>query len=161
MLTAIAWGWVSALALGFGAGALEGAAWWQVALCLLSLFLYCLVPLAMAFALSQLNAAEEMLNAVGNILGLASAFLSGAWVTRELMDPSVQALARLTPGYWCNDVLVSAFTTSDWGALAGRMATDLGMLLLFAVVTALVGAAVSQARVLRSTGSARAARMAE
>ena len=161
VLTAIAWGWVSALALGFGAGALEGAAWWQVALCLLSLFLYCLVPLAMAFALSQLNASEEMLNAVGNILGLASSFLSGAWVTRELMDSSVQALARLTPGYWCNDVLVSAFTTSDWGALAGRMATDLGMLLLFAVVTALVGAAVSQARVLRSTGSARAARMAE
>lgn len=133
VLMAIAWVWVSALALGFGAGALGGTAWWQSVLCLLSVFLHCLVPLAMAFALSQLNASEEMLNAVGNILGLLSAFMSGAWVSLELMDSNVQGLARLTPGYWCDDVLTSAFTTSDWSVLAGRVTTDLGMLMLFAV----------------------------
>lgn len=161
VLMAIAWVWVSALALGFGAGALGGTAWWQPVLCLLSVFLYCLVPLAMAFALSQLNASEEMLNAVGNILGLLSAFMSGAWVPLELMDSNVQGLARLTPGYWCNDVLTNAFATSDWSVLAGRVTTDLGMLMLFAVVTALVGVALSRARMLRSTRAVQAARAAE
>ncbi|MGI6033962.1 MAG: hypothetical protein ACOX69_11135, partial [Coriobacteriales bacterium] len=157
VLVLIAWAWVALLSLLFGNDALKNAAPGQVAVCLAAMFMYCLTPLALAFTLSQLNASEQSLNAVGNIFGLVSAFFSGAWISLELVGANIRSLAMFTPGYWFVDVLNCAFSARSLASISGRLGTDFGMMLLFAVVTALIGVAASRVHVRRSVGVAAGA----
>jgi ABC-2 type transport system permease protein len=160
VLMAITWAWVSLVAIAFAGDILANATGTQVAISLASLLTYCLVPLALAFTLSQLNASEQMLNAIGNIFGLVSAFFSGAWIPLDLVGTSVQTLAKFTPAYWFNDALVSVFSTGNFGAVSGRIGTDFAMLVLFAVVTALIGVAASRVSIQHSVGASRKAAVA-
>ncbi len=152
-----AWAWVALVGMVFGGDVLHDASAGQVAVGLAAMLAYCLTPLALAFALSRLNSGEQLLNAVGNIAGLACMFFGGNLMPLEMMGSGVQAFALFTPGYWFIDALDDAFATRDLAAVAGRLGTDFAMLALFAVVTALIGFAVARARTQRAVGSARLA----
>lgn len=120
---------------------------WQVALAFGTNVALGLVALSVAFLCSQLGAREEVLNAVGNVLGMLMSFMGGAWVPLSFMGAGVVAAAHFVPTYWTNgavDAVLGAATPS-LAALAGYGA-NIGIALLFAVAIGAVGLAVSGAR---------------
>lgn len=157
VLVVITWAWVGGLGVVCGSSMIAGAPTWQLAVCLASMFAYCLTPLALAFTISQFNVSEQLLNAIGNIFGLVCAFFSGAWIALDLVGPTVREIAKFTPAYWFNDALTGAISTQDWSIVANRIGTDFFVMLLFAAVTGVVGVAVSRVHTVRSVGSAKAA----
>ena len=74
----------------------------RVCLALAATFALALTPLAVGFALSSLGAREELLNGVGNLLGMLMTFLGGAWMPLSLMGSAVQTVAHFVPTYWVN-----------------------------------------------------------
>ncbi len=73
---------VGVISSGALANGVDGA---QIALALGAMLAFSLVPLAFAFVLSQLGFREEGLNALGNLGGMVSSFLGGAWVPIALL----------------------------------------------------------------------------
>lgn len=69
----------------------------QLALALISLAIFALVPLSLAYTLAQCGFQEDALNAIANLGGMVMSFLGGAWAPLSLMGPGVQAMARFTP----------------------------------------------------------------
>jgi ABC-2 type transport system permease protein len=120
----------------------------QVALAVLAMLAYAMVPLAVAFLLSQFSASEDLINAIGNILGMVMSFLGGAWISLDLMSDGMRTAAMFSPSYWLKRAVDSALTTPN----AQRIAADVGIILLFAAAIALVGIAVGRAR--RQTATA-------
>ena len=134
-------GVISSGALANGVGAV------QIALALGAMLAFSLVPLAFAFVLSQLGFREEGLNALGNLGGMVSSFLGGAWVPIALLGDAVQTAALFSPAYWTNDAVAAALTSpSITEELLLRMGTDVGVTLLFAVAFTAVGLALGRAR---------------
>ena len=134
-------GVISSGALANGVGAV------QIALALGAMLAFSLVPLAFAFVLSQLGFREEGLNALGNLGGMVSSFLGGAWVPIALLGNAVQTAALFSPAYWTNDAVAAALTSpSITEELLLRMGTDVGVTLLFAVAFTAVGLALGRAR---------------
>lgn len=134
-------GVISSGALANGVGAV------QIALALGAMLAFSLVPLAFAFVLSQLGFREEGLNALGNLGGMVSSFLGGAWVPIALLGDAVQTAALFSPAYWTNDAVTAALTSpSITEELLLRMGTDVGVTLLFAVAFTAVGLALGRAR---------------
>ena len=120
---------------------------WQVALAFVANLAFATVPLALAFLCTQLGAREQVLNAVGNVLGMVMSFMGGAWVPLSIMGAGVVAAAHLVPTFWTNDaistVLDAAVPTS---AVMGTYLTDVGVTLLFAVAFASAGLALARTR---------------
>lgn len=118
----------------------------RVCLALAATFALALTPLAIGFALSNIGAREELLNGVGNLLGLLMTFLGGAWMPLSLMSPTVQAAAHFVPTYWVNDAVSSALAADLTPATLGNVACDLGVTALIAVAIAAVGLALSRTK---------------
>ena len=102
--------------------------------------------LAVGFALSGLGAREELLNGVGNLLGMLMTFLGGAWMPLSLMGPAVQTVAHFVPTYWVNDAIGKALASDLTSAMLGDIACDLGVTVLFAVAIAAAGLALSRTK---------------
>lgn len=83
----------------------------RVCLALAATFALACTPLAVGFALSSLGAREELLNGVGNLLGMLMTFLGGAWMPLSLMGSAVQTVAHLCPAYWVNDAIGKALAS--------------------------------------------------
>ena len=96
----------------------------RVCLALAATFALACTPLAVGFTLSSLGAREELLNGVGNLLGLLMTFLGGAgcrcrsWVGRA--DGGA-----LVPTYWVNDAIGKALASDLTSAVLGDIACDL------------------------------------
>ena len=103
-------------------------------------------PLAVGFALSSLGAREELLNGVGNLLGMLMTFLGGAWMPLSLMGSAVQTVAHFVPTYWVNDAIGKALASDLTSTVLGDIACDLGVTVLFAAAIAAVGLALSRAK---------------
>lgn len=149
VLTLASWTWICAVGLASCRaliGDVDPACLAGAVLCLL---VFAFVPLALAFALAQAGATEGLLNAVGNIGGLCMSFLAGAWVPLELMGSGVQAAARLTPAYWAFDAIEVLLKEGLEPDAVLRVASDLGVVALFAVAFACVGFAAGRARLRR------------
>jgi len=99
--------------------------------------------LAVGFALSSLGAREELLNGVGNLLGMLMTFLGGAWMPLSLMGPAVQTVAHFVPTFWVNDAISKALAADLTPAVLGDIACDLGVTVLFAVAIAAAGLALA------------------
>ena len=93
-----------------------------------------------------MGAREELLNGVGNLLGMLMTFLGGAWMPLSLMSPTVQAAAHFVPTYWVNDAVSSALAADLTPATLGNVACDLGVTALIAVAIAAVGLALSRTK---------------
>ena len=71
-----------------------------LALMVAASFVFATIPLSVGYLLGQLGVGEFASNALGNILGMVISFLGGAWISFDLLDPSVQMLAHFSPAYW-------------------------------------------------------------
>lgn len=131
--------------VGF-AGAVAEVGVGRVCLALAATFALACTPLAVGFALSSLGAREELLNGVGNLLGMLMTFLGGAWMPLSLMGPAVQTVAHFVPTYWVNDAIGKALASDLTSAVLGDIACDLGVTVLFAAAIAAVGLALSRAK---------------
>ena len=128
--------------VGF-AGAVAEVGVGRVCLALAATFALALTPLAVGFALSSLGAREELLNGVGNLLGMLMTFLGGAWMPLSLMGPAVQTAAHFVPTYWVNDAIGKALAADLTSTVLGDIACDLGVTVLFAAAIAAVGLALA------------------
>ena len=131
--------------VGF-AGAVAEVGVGRVCLALSTTFALACTPLAVGFALSSLGAREELLNGVGNLLGMLMTFLGGAWMPLSLMGSAVQTVAHFVPTYWVNDAIGKALASDLTSAVLGDIACDLGVTVLFAAAIAAVGLALSRAK---------------
>lgn len=128
--------------VGF-AGAVAEVGVGRVCLALAATLALACTPLAVGFALSSLGAREELLNGVGNLLGMLMTFLGGAWMPLSLMGSAVQTVAHFVPTYWVNDAIGKALASDLTSAVLGDIACDLGVTALFAVAIAAVGLALA------------------
>ena len=120
----------------------------QVALALLSLAVFSLVPLALAYTLAQCGFKEEALNAIANLGGMVMSFLGGAWIPLSLTGPGVQAAARFTPTYWMYTAVTEALSAKTITAdVAQTVLGSLGVIALFAGAIASAGLVASRIRV--------------
>ena len=131
--------------VGF-AGAVAEVGVGRVCLALAATFALACTPLAVGFALSSLGAREELLNGVGNLLGMLMTFLGGAWMPLSLMGSAVQTVAHFVPTYWVNDAIGKALAADLTSAVLGDIACDLGVTVLFAAAIAAVGLALSRTK---------------
>lgn len=141
--------WLWSLALGF---AVFGDAAAQIsgpglALMTVASFAFATVPLSVGHLLGQLGVSEFASNAIGNIAGMVISFLGGAWVSFDLLDPAVQAVAHFSPAYWYTNALQSA---ADMGAATPEavlgVAANIGMLLLFTAAIFAIAAVAGRLR---------------
>ncbi len=111
-----------------------------------------LIGAAVGFLLWQLSASDNVANGVGNIVGLACSFFSGAWIPLSVAGEGVRIAAAFTPFYWATQAMVSvsqtAQVTSD---LLIQAAGEVGVTFLWAAAIALVAIALGRAR-LREAG---------
>ena len=111
-----------------------------------------LIGAAVGFLLWQLSASDSVANGVGNIVGIACRFFSGAWIPLSVAGEGVRIAAAFTPFYWATQAMVSvsqaAQVTSD---LLIQAAGEVGITFLWAAAIALVAIALGRAR-LRETG---------
>lgn len=131
--------------VGF-AGAVAEVGVGRVCLALAATFALACTPLAVGFTLSSLGAREELLNGVGNLLGMLMTFLGGAWMPLSLMGSAVQTVAHFVPTYWVNDAIGKALASDLTSAVLGDIACDLGVTVLFAVAIAAAGLALSRTK---------------
>lgn len=142
---------VSAVSAAVGLVALWGPVstlpTWQVALAFAANLAFAAVPLAIAFLCTQLGAREQILNAVGNVLGMVMSFMGGAWVPLSIMGAGVVAAAHLVPTFWTNDAITTVLdAASPTPAVMGAYLTGVGVTLLFAVAFASAGLALARTR---------------
>ena len=128
--------------VGF-AGAVAEVGVDRVCLALAATFALACTPLAVGFTLSSLGAREELLNGVGNLLGMLMTFLGGAWMPLSLMGSAVQTAAHFVPTYWVNDAIGKALASDLTPAVLGDIACDLGVTALFAAAIATAGLALA------------------
>ena len=131
--------------VGF-AGAVAEVGVDRVCLALAATFALALTPLAVGFTLSGLGAREELLNGVGNLLGMLMTFLGGAWMPLSLMGSAVQTVAHFVPTFWVNDAIGKALAADLTSAVLGDIACDLGVTVLFAAAIAAVGLALTHTK---------------
>lgn len=134
-----------------GAGELLSDATPQIALALAALVVFSLVPLALAYTLTQCGFREEALNAIANLGGMVMSFLGGAWMPLALMDVGVQAVARLTPTFWMYDAVTCALgARTVTPQVMATVGVDLGIIVLFAGAVVSAGLVVSRLRIRES-----------
>ncbi|MCL2333084.1 MAG: ABC transporter permease [Actinomycetia bacterium] len=157
----IAWAWVSVLGLVVFGGVLSGVSTGVIVLLLLSLLVYCSVPLAISFFLGQITGNELVLNAVGNILGLSLSFLGGLWIPISLMTPTMRSVSRFVPTTYFENALTRLAGLKVISAQSlGPVLWNWAVIALFAAAIFVVALAVGRLRMQSATagGNASAAR---
>ena len=119
----------------------------QVALAFLANAALALTPLSVAFLCSQLGANEQVINAVGNILGMVMSFLGGAWIPLSFMGAGVAAAAHFAPTFWTSRAISAVLEAPALtGAVMAEYATAVGVAVLIAVAIGTCGLALGRAR---------------
>lgn len=119
----------------------------QVALAFLANAALALTPLSVAFLCSQLGANEQVINAVGNILGMVMSFLGGAWIPLSFMGAGVAAAAHFAPTFWTGRAISAVLEAPALtGAVVAEYATAVGVAVLIAVAIGACGLALGRAR---------------
>lgn len=120
----------------------------QLCLALISFLAFSMVPLSLAYTLTQCGLREEALNAIANLGGMVMSFLGGAWVPLSLMGPVVQTAARLSPTFWMYDAVTRSLEApSMTPQLIGAVGIDLGIIVLFAAAITSAGLVAARLRV--------------
>ncbi len=155
------WLWTICLGLTVFHDAVAQISGTGLALMILASFVFATIPLSVGYLLGQLGVGEFASNALGNILGMVISFLGGAWISFDLLDPSVQALAHFSPAYWYTNALQSAADmTAATPETLMPVLGNLGVMLLFTVAIFAVALVAGRLRVQSSEagGNAGAAR---
>ena len=103
---------------------------------LLNCFIYMVVCLSICFIFGIVLKSKNLISMASTIVGLGSSFLTGVFVDRFLLAPSVLAVGKLLPTYWYVDVelaLTDGIAGNKNTILAGYGIQILFAILLFAV----------------------------
>lgn len=109
---------------------------------LLNCFIYMVVCLSICFIFGIVLKSKNLISMASTIVGLGSSFLTGVFVDRFLLAPSVLAVGKLLPTYWYVDVelaLTDGIVGNKNTILAGY-----GIQILFAVLLFAVGIVCSK-----------------
>lgn len=88
--------------------------------------------LAIGFFIAKITNNKEALSAIVNVVALASAFLCGAFIPRELMPDAVVAIGRALPTfYYIDNNNALAEMTSFSGATASQFWVNIGVQVVF------------------------------
>ncbi len=156
-VTLFAWAWTFGLGLGAFPDAVAQIAFEGIVFCALSVLLFCLVACAFGFLLGALGASTMICNAVGNIVGMVTSFLGGAWISLDLMSPQVVQLAHWFPSYWYSHACQLAAHMAP-GSAADEIFRCLGVLVLFILALFAIAALAGKMRTQTSeAGGNRAA----
>ena len=106
----------------------------------ISLALFILTALAMAFLLTAITPNRNIISALTMVISLGLAFLSGLFIPYEIMGTTIQRIAHFSPLFYFRQSVMKEITSySD-------LLTEWGLLLAFAIVFILLGVAISQQR---------------
>lgn len=106
--------------------------------------------LALGFLMAKITNNKEALSAIVNVVALASAFLCGAFIPRDLMPDAVVAIGRALPTFYyidSNNALAEMASFS--GAAASQFWVNIGVQVVFTLV--LWGVAMLITRLRRRT----------
>lgn len=144
---AAVWAAMGVLGALWCAGSLAGSDPALIALAQLPLLALACVGAAYGYLLWGLGAKDDAVHAAGNMGSMVLTFLGGTWVSQASMGAAVTAVARLTPIWWAVHALGEVYAaTGATSALAGSVAAQTGLVLLFAAAIAAAGAAIARAR---------------
>jgi len=153
VIAVIVWAWISALGLIAFGSSLGGVSPRIIVAGIASLFVFCLVALALGFLIGQLTGSELVMNAAGNIVGLILSFLGGTWISLDLVGEPMATIAKLTPTYYYSNALSQAYGAYDATGAGITYASDLGIITLFAIAIFAVALAIGRQK---SRGAVRA-----
>lgn len=98
--------------------------------------------LAIGFFIAKITNNKEALGAIINVVALASAFLCGAFIPRELMPDAVVAIGKVLPSfYYIDNNNALAEMTSFSGAAASQFWENIGVQVCYALAL-WIGAAI-------------------
>lgn len=141
------WAVMGVLGAAWCAGGLEGVDLRLAALAQAPLLALACVGAAYGYLLWMLGVSDDAAHVAGNMGSMLLTFLGGTWVQQASMGAAVAAVARLTPIWWVVHALGTVYAATEvTGELAGSVAAQTGLVLLFALALALAGAAIGRAR---------------
>jgi ABC-2 type transport system permease protein len=100
----------------------------------------------LGFFLGQLTGNEGVINAIGNIICLAQAFLGGIFINLDMVGQPVATIAQFTPVFYYNEVLLQMSGTPISYSPGMNYLQNILVVLLFAVVAVAAGALVGKLR---------------
>lgn len=108
----------------------------------LNIVAFGLPVLALGFLMAKITNNKEALSAIVNVVALASAFLCGAFIPRDLMPDAVVAIGRALPSfYYIENNNALAEMTSFSGAAASQFWVNIGVQVGYALAL-WIGAAI-------------------
>lgn len=115
------------------------------ALLMLNSFIFVLFALVFSYLLSQLTTNREVVSGVGNVVGLGSSFIAGAFVPQEFLGSFVLTIAKVTPSYWfiSNNIKISKLSSFTMESLQ-PVFINLGIMLCFSILVYIVIQIVSR-----------------
>lgn len=98
---------------------------------------------ALSFMIAKFTSNREILSGVGNVFGLGSSFICGAFVPQSMLSPFVLGLAKFLPSYWfikANEQIVKLtdFSFKSVQPILLDMAIVCGFTLLVYLVTQII-----------------------
>lgn len=98
---------------------------------------------AFSFMIAKFTSNREILSGVGNVFGLGSSFLCGAFVPQSMLSPFVLGIAKFLPSYWFIDannkiIKLTDFSFDSIQPILMNMVIVCGFTLLVYVATQLI-----------------------
>lgn len=141
--------WVASGLFGFAVYGYElvGVPVMLIALVMLALFALSLVGTAFGYLLWTLGVTDHVAHAVANIASMVLTFLAGTWVSIDQMGPTIEAVARFTPGYWTVRAITAVYEAPVVSAaLVEEVLVCAATTALFALAVAVVALALGRVR---------------
>lgn len=69
-------------------------------LLIINSFILMIFVQALSFMIAKFTSNREILSGIGNVFGLGSSFICGAFVPQSLLSPFVLGIAKFLPSYW-------------------------------------------------------------
>lgn len=98
-------------------------------------FVFINVALVLSYFISQLTTSREIVSGVGNVVGLGSSFIAGAFVPQQFLGSIVLTIAKFTPSYWfiSNNIKITKLTEFNMDTMQ-PIFINIGIMLAFAIV---------------------------
>lgn len=109
---------------------------------ILNCFIFMIVCLSICFLFGTIMKNKNFISMAANIIGLGSSFLTGVFVDRFLLSPSVLAIGRLFPTYWYVDVELAL--TDGISGNTNTILVGYGIQILFAILLFAIGIVFSK-----------------
>lgn len=114
---------------------------------LLNSIVFTLCLSSISYLIGNLVSNRQALSAIANVIGLGSAFLSGAFVPQELMNHTVLKIASFTPTYWyvTANNRIAGLGAGNW-AETKSIINDMAIVLAFAVAFLILALVIGKRR---------------